>query len=137
MAWGIEEGASMAKIMIVEDSPHQREFLLAALRAAGHHIVAANDGSEAIRRLKSDSFDLILTDIFMPDCDGLELIRRIRTSDNAVPIIAMSAGAQESLFLRVARQFGADATLDKSNLPADIAGAVANVLAARMVASHT
>jgi CheY-like chemotaxis protein len=124
----------MARIMIVEDSPHQREFLLAALRAGGHDIVAANDGSEAIRRLESNSFDLILTDIFMPDCDGLELIRRIRASDNAVPIIAMSAGMHGSLFLRVARQFGANATVDKSSLPGEIAAVVSHVLAARTVA---
>jgi CheY-like chemotaxis protein len=125
----------MAKIMIVEDSPHQQEFLRAALRAGGHDIVAANDGSEAIRRLESERFDLILTDIFMPDCDGLELIRRIRASNSALPIIAMTAGEQSPLFLRVATQFGADATLDKSTLPGEIAVAVANVLADRFAAT--
>ena len=126
----------MARIMIVEDSPHQREFLVAALRADGHDVLAAKDGREATRRLETESFDLILTDILMPDCDGLELIRRIRVSDNSVPIIAMSAGAQGPLFLRAARQFGADATLDKTNLPGEIVTMVANVLAARTVAKR-
>jgi len=124
----------MAKIMIVEDSPHQQEFLRAALRADGHDIVAASDGGDAIRRLEAERFDLILTDIFMPDCDGLELIRRIRASDSSLPIIAMSAGAQGPLFLRVARQFGADATLDKASLPSEIAVAVAGVLADQFAA---
>ena len=124
----------MAKIMIVEDSPHQQEFLRAALRVDGHDIVAAKDGGEATRRLESERFDLILTDIFMPDCDGLELIRRIRANDSTLPIIAMTAGAQSPLFLRVARQFGADATLDKSTLPGEIAAAVASVLADQFAA---
>jgi CheY-like chemotaxis protein len=122
-------GRMMAKIMIVEDSAHQREFLATALRAAGHDVLATTNGSEALQRLESGGFDLILTDIFMPDCDGLELIRRIRAGDNALPIIAMSAAVRGDLFLRVAEQFGADATLDKTQLPGEIAAAVAGVLA--------
>lgn len=123
----------MAKIMVVEDSRHQRDFLATALRRDGHDVVTAENGSQALERLAAENFELILTDIFMPDCDGLELIRRIRAHDNRLPLIAMSAGKRGDLFLRVAETFGADAVLSKDEPPADIAATVAQVLARQTV----
>jgi len=82
----------MARILIVEDTSYQRDFLATLLRRDGHDVHPARNGSEALDWLSSRTFDLILTDIFMPDCDGLELIRRIRANDTKLPIVAMSAG---------------------------------------------
>jgi two-component system, chemotaxis family, chemotaxis protein CheY len=121
----------MAKIMIVEDTTEQRDFLVSVLRTAGHEVQSAQNGQEAIQHLNSDTFDLIVTDIFMPDCDGLELIRRIRQSGKQMPVIAVSAGlcGNTDLFLRTAEFFGADAILTKSELPGEIAAAVTKLLA--------
>ena len=123
----------MAKIMVVEDSRHQRDFLATVLRRDGHVVLTAENGSEALDRLASEHFDLIVTDIFMPDCDGLELIRRIRAHDSRLPLIAMSAGSRTDLFLRAAEMFGADAVLSKDQHPAEIAAIVTEVLASQAV----
>ena len=66
----------MARILLAEDDEAMRNFLEMALRRAGHEVVAATDGLEALAALDSDeSFDLLLTDIVMPGMDGIELSR--------------------------------------------------------------
>ncbi len=120
----------MAKIMIVEDTPAQLDFLVAVLTAQGHQVSFASNGKEAMSSLCADTYDLVLTDIFMPDCDGLELIRAIRTAGRTLPVIAMSAGLCGDiwLFLRSAKIFGADAVMSKTQPPHEIAATVAAVL---------
>jgi CheY-like chemotaxis protein len=126
----------MAKIMVVEDSPDQRDFLTRVLRADGHDVYTAGNGSEAIRALDTEIFDMLLTDIFMPDCDGLELIRSVRAHDRHLPVLAISAGLRQDLFLHVAEMFGADAVMGKDQLPGEIAAAVADLLATRKRRIH-
>ena len=127
----------MAKIMIVEDMPAQLDFLVAVLTAEGHQVSRASNGREAMSSLCGATYDLILTDIFMPDCDGLELIKAIRKADKTLPVIAMSAGlcGDISLFLHTAEIFGADAVMSKAQPPHEIAATVAAVLSAPRAAN--
>lgn len=63
----------MANILLAEDDEAMRTFITGALERAGHTIMAHGDGLEALRALKEQSYDLLLTDIVMPGMDGIEL----------------------------------------------------------------
>jgi two-component system chemotaxis response regulator CheY len=87
------------KVLIVEDSPTMRQLISFALkRIRGIKIVEANDGVDGLKKLSSDSFDLIFTDINMPVMDGLKLVSLVRSDPNCkhIPIVIITTeGAQE------------------------------------------
>lgn len=87
------------KILIIEDSPTMRQLIAFALkRLQGVRIVEAHDGVDGLRKLSSEKFDLILTDINMPVMDGLKLVSLVRNDANyrTTPIVVITTeGAQE------------------------------------------
>jgi len=68
----------MAKILAVDDSASMRQMVAFTLKAAGHTVTDAADGSEALAIAKTQSFDLVLTDVNMPVMNGLELTKNLR-----------------------------------------------------------
>lgn len=82
----------MAKILIIDDMFGVRHSLSAALKLEGHEVVEAGDGAEGISCLESDCFDLLITDILMPEKDGSEVIMRARELHSRLPILAISGG---------------------------------------------
>jgi two-component system chemotaxis response regulator CheY len=90
---------STYKVLIVEDSPTMRQLIVFALkRLRGLSIVEANDGVDGLKKLASDRFDLILTDINMPIMDGLKLVSLVRNDPGYknVPIVIITTeGASE------------------------------------------
>ena len=87
------------KVLVVEDSPTMRQLIVFALkRIRNFQIVEANDGVDGLKKLSTDKFDLILTDINMPIMDGLKLVSMVRNdpSYKSVPIIIITTeGAAE------------------------------------------
>jgi two-component system, chemotaxis family, chemotaxis protein CheY len=87
------------KVLVVEDSPTMRQLIVFALkRIRGLSIVEANDGVDGLKKLSSDKFDLIFTDINMPIMDGLKLVSLARNDPGykAVPIVIITTeGASE------------------------------------------
>ncbi|MBT0662975.1 response regulator [Geobacter pelophilus] len=87
------------KVLIVEDSPTMRQLISFALkRLRGIKIVEANDGVDGLKKLSSESFDLVFTDINMPVMDGLKLVSLVRSDPNYkhIPIVIITTeGAQE------------------------------------------
>jgi len=87
------------KVLVVEDSPTMRQLIVFALkRIRGFQIVEANDGVDGLKKLSSEQFDLILTDINMPIMDGLKLVSMVRNDPNykETPIIVITTeGATE------------------------------------------
>ena len=68
----------MAKILAVDDSASMRQMVAFTLRGAGHDVVEATDGVEALEAAKNNKVDLVLTDVNMPNMDGISLIRELR-----------------------------------------------------------
>lgn len=105
----------MATILIADDDPIVREIAREMLAATAHVAVMAEDGSEVIRLLAGLRVDLLVTDMLMPNMDGVELIMAVRDRYPAVKVLAISSGGSvgASYMLTVARTLGADATLQK------------------------
>jgi len=72
----------MATIMAVDDSPSTRRIIVDTLKTAGHTVMEADNGVEALKILAGNKVDLIITDINMPHMDGVELTKKLRTDDN-------------------------------------------------------
>ncbi len=81
----------MAKILVVEDDKDLNRFVGVCLRAEGHEVVSCADGADALERLETAKFDMILTDIMMPRVDGFELAESVRLTDKNIPIVFMTA----------------------------------------------
>jgi len=105
----------MAAILVVDDQPAVLALIRISLESAGHHVVAVDDSRAVSGLLKKQTLDLLITDIFMPDQDGIELIQAVRKEFPTVAIIAMSGVSLErrEYYLEAGRTFGADAILGK------------------------
>lgn len=102
----------MASVLVVDDQEMVRQTLRSALEAQGWDVREAADGDEALQLYRSAPSDVVVTDIIMPNKEGLETIFELRRSDPDVKIIAMS-GRDTVDFLDMARKLGADHVLSK------------------------
>lgn len=86
------------KIMTVDDSASVRQMVSFTLREAGYEVVEASDGKDALSKISGTQFNLIVTDLNMPNMDGIELIRNLRSSGTHkfVPIIMLTTESQDS-----------------------------------------
>jgi DNA-binding response OmpR family regulator len=120
---------TMARLLIVEDSDSYAGYVREIL-APAHEVDIAPNGRDAERLIRRRSYDLIITDIFMPERDGLETIRLMRREMPRLPIIAMSGTRSRALdFLQIASAFGATHTIRKPFQPAELIALVAAALA--------
>ena len=85
----------MARILVAEDEVPMREFIRRALAARGHDVVAVGDGAEAVRWLGRQPFDLLLTDIGMPNMDGVELALKAARDWPGLRLLMMSGLTME------------------------------------------
>ena len=105
----------MAQILVVDDEPLLRQTLRSALETEGHDVFEASNGVECLAFLKSQPVDLVVTDIVMPEKEGMELIQDIRRDFPDLRILAISAGAWGGKFdyLESAKKLGAHSVLAK------------------------
>jgi DNA-binding response OmpR family regulator len=103
----------MPTILVVDDSPSMVAFLEQVLQEAGHFVFIAASGKEAMQIIERESLDLVITDIYMPPPDGLELLLSARALNLKVPFIAMSSRHSPQCMFAAAREFGARITLHK------------------------
>jgi two-component system, cell cycle response regulator CpdR len=88
---------AMARILLAEDDEDLRRFLVKALEKAGHSVSAFGEGASAFEEIKQDNFDLLLTDIVMPEMDGIELARRAAELDPGLKIMFITGFAAVAL----------------------------------------
>jgi CheY-like chemotaxis protein len=101
--------------LIIDDDPLLRQVVSAILSSAGHSVHAAANGQQAIRILEAIAVDNVITDIWMPEMEGLETIIHIAKRHPAVRIVAISGGKCNERYdvLKLAESLGADAVLAK------------------------
>jgi len=116
----------MSKILVVDDDGNILQVVEAALLMAGHEVVAHSSGREAIKSAAAGKFDVVITDILMPDMDGMEMIRELRRTCPEVSIVAMSGGgrAKSDDYLAIARKLGAELILTKPFTPQELLNVV-------------
>jgi two-component system, cell cycle response regulator CpdR len=87
----------MAKIILAEDDGDMRRFLVKALQNAGYDVISFDNGLSAYQRLREEPFELLLTDIVMPEMDGIELARRASELDPDIKIMFITGFAAVAL----------------------------------------
>jgi len=107
--------ATRGSILIIDDDAAVSRTLSLILTRAGYHVSTAAGGRRGLELLANGGIDLVVTDIIMPELDGIEAIRRIRADYPGLRIIAMSGGGQidKAEFLHMAQVLGADRVIEK------------------------
>ena len=107
----------MARILVIDDEEDSRALVSQALEADGHEVIPATDGAEGLALQRQRPADLVITDIYMPEPDGIETIHRLKKDFPRVKVIAMSGGGRSSSTLDSVRTtmsvLGIDAFLRK------------------------
>lgn len=105
----------MAKVLLVEDDEDVRYALAKFLRHSGHTVAEAVDGKQALAMVGREAFDIVITDIIMPEADGIEVVLEVRKRYPGLPIIAISGGGRigQAEYLDAAQTLGASAVMQK------------------------
>ena len=121
----------MPTILLIEDDELFRTTLAEALASQGYTVTQAEDGVEGVKQFQAAPTDLVLTDIVMPNQEGIATVRALRQISATVGIIAMSGGFAKDapLYLKLAGGLGADRTLQKPFPLPTLLEAVQEVLA--------
>ena len=111
----------MAKIVLIDDDPTIQKSVARFLTAEGHEVAVAGNGIAGLKLLAENLPDLVITDIMMPEMDGLEILLNIRKQYTGLPVIAISGGmrALPINFLKQAKMFGARYVFEKP-VPLDV-----------------
>ena len=122
----------MAKILVVDDRPTNRQFLLTLLGYGGHSLLEAADGAEALDRVRADHPDLVITDILMPTMDGYEFVQKMRADLDiaSTQVIFYTATYSTPEAQLLAKACGVDTVLRKPSDPEEILAAVKRALGA-------
>ncbi len=119
-----------AHIVVIDDSLENLDELTTLLRRSGYDVAAFGDGAAAVRHLQSRRASLVVSDVLMPDMDGIEVLLHLKKKHPDVPMIAMTGVGTEidQFYLRLMRNLGARAAfarpIDSSRLLETIAGIV-------------
>jgi len=105
----------MAKVLIIDDEPNILLMVKKMLERAGYEVDLASNGREGLKLFESVQPDLVITDIIMPEKEGLETIREMKRMSKDLKIIAMSGGGKISAdnYLETAKIFGASRLMEK------------------------
>jgi len=122
----------MSTILVVDDDTQVLEVMSEMLRLEGHTVAVAENGQQAVEQIRDHRFDLVITDLIMPEKEGLETIADIRRQHRRMPIIAISGGGRvgPTDYLETARFIGANATLAKPFGRQELISTVSHLLTA-------
>jgi DNA-binding response OmpR family regulator len=125
-----KRGSILARILVIDDNPDVLNTLHEMLTREGHSVEDAPTSSEGLRMHREDPFDLVLTDIVMPDREGISTIIELRGLYPRLKIIAKSGGGdfEPYGYLDIARRVGADRTIPKPFSRTELLEALNDVL---------
>lgn len=105
----------MPKLLFIDDDPIMRKLCKAYFTAKGHRIEVAGDGKEGLEKFSKDKYDLVITDLMMPNVHGFEVIDAIKKSKRgeSTPVLLLTSDAKEPSLQRYDRQYAQDDTLTK------------------------
>ena len=128
----IYRGHNVARILVTDDNIRLRTVVRDILTQAGYEVETAGNGIEACQILERVPVDLLITDIVMPEKEGIQTIAGLHRERPDLRIIAMSGDGSDgaAFYLEMAREFGADATLSKPFSRAQLLDAVQGLLGA-------
>jgi DNA-binding response OmpR family regulator len=122
--------ARPATILVAEDEEELRELYRRILTGAGYRVLLAPNGRHATRLIARETVDLVMTDLLMPEMDGVELIAWLRREGFGMPVLMVSGvnAVFKTDYLAVVRDLGASATLEKPVTGETLLGAIARLL---------
>ena len=118
----------MARILVIDDDSDTRAMLEQTLKPAGYEVISAADGKDGVERHRTSPAELVITNLFLPEQDGLETIRELRTRFPEVAIIAMSGRPDTGAMLSIAQHVSGVGVLQKPFLTDELIAAVARAL---------
>ena len=123
----------LTRVLVVDDDPGLRTFLRMLLELAGYEVALAANGLDALEEQRKNPAAIILTDLFMPDVEGMETIVKLREEFPQARIIVMSGGGayRGADYLSLARELGAARALKKPFAPQDLIDAMRQVSGSR------
>lgn len=121
----------MKTILLIDDEEDFRRLLAATLSSAGYQVLAAENGAIALKLFRAQPVDLVITDLVMPEKEGIETMLELHKLQPALKVIVMSGGGRvdPTDYLPMARQLGASMTLAKPFKSQEMLDAVASLLA--------
>jgi DNA-binding response OmpR family regulator len=124
------EEATLANILVIDDDPAMRRMIDRILTGAGHQVTEAVNGVDGMKKFRAAAPEIVVTDIVMPDQEGIETIMKMRATGSRIGIIAISGGGHGSAgdYLLAARGLGADAILAKPFRPDELTALVEHLL---------
>lgn len=125
----------MPNILVIEDDPQFRRLLLRILRSAGHTVTEAQNGKVGMDRCRQQTPDVVITDLLMPEQEGIETIRELRREAPTTPILAIS-GAIDPVLLHAATALGATASLAKPFAPDELLAAIRDLVDTSRTQGH-
>ena len=117
----------MKKILIAEDEMMLQKTIEFKLKKEGYNVTAVSNGQEAMHKINSETFDLIVTDMMMPFISGLEVITEVKASGNECPVIVLSSVGQEEMVVK-ALKLGASDYITKPFSPNEFSTRIEKIL---------
>ena len=119
----------MARIMAVDDSPSMRKMVEVTLISKGHDVISAEDGDDAYELAKNENVDLVITDLYMPNLDGIGLVTKLRALDSYryLPILFLTTESSSDIKQR-GKKAGATGWIVKPFDPAQLLATLDKVL---------
>ena len=118
----------MVNVLVIEDDEAVRFSLLEALESMGHTVESAVNGVEGVEKSQAGAFDLVITDLIMPEKDGVETILELKINDPDLKIVAISGGGRNVDIMETTYSLGADCALTKPFSVNDLSDCLFRVL---------
>ena len=119
----------MAKILAVDDSPSMRKMVHTTLMSGGHDVILADDGEHALKMANSENVELVITDVYMPNLDGISLVQKLREIESYkyIPMLMLTTESSNEMKMK-GKHAGATGWIVKPFVPKSLLATIDKVL---------